>query len=63
MRSYAIADTTKEQRAKFLADALAINSLGAKPLTKENRVLLQTYVDGEIELEALQQIVIDKYKK
>ncbi|TWK08842.1 hypothetical protein CHCC20442_2287 [Bacillus licheniformis] len=63
MRSYAIADTTKEQRAEFVANAEAINALGAIPLTKANQALLQTYVDGKIELKALQQIAIDKYKK
>lgn len=63
MSKYSIANTTKQQRAKFVADALAINSLGVKPLTKENRALLQTYIDGEIELEVLQKMAIDRYKK
>ncbi|MGM0890556.1 MAG: hypothetical protein ACQEW5_27390 [Bacillota bacterium] len=47
MSKYSIANTTKEQRAKFVVDALAINALRAKPLTKENRDLLQTYIDGK----------------
>lgn len=63
MDKYLIANSTREQRAKFVANAEAINALGAKPLTKENRVLIQNYIDGEIELDVLRKIVIDKYKK
>ncbi|NRG29533.1 antitoxin VbhA family protein [Bacillus circulans] len=63
MDKYLIANSTREQRAKFVADALGINALGAEPLTKENRVLIQKYIDGEIELDVLRKIAIDKYKK
>ena len=63
MNKYSIANTTKEQREKFVANAEAINSLGAEPLTKENRDLLQTYIDGENELNDLRKMIIDKYKR
>ncbi|MEK4715866.1 antitoxin VbhA family protein [Sporosarcina sp. FSL K6-5500] len=63
MNRYSIANTTKEQREKFVANAEAINSLGAEPLTKENRALLNRYVDGEIELDDLRKKIIDKYKR
>ena len=62
MDKYGIPNTTKEQREKFVADAEAINLLGAEPLTKENRDLLQTYIDGENELNELRKKKIDKYK-
>ncbi len=62
MNKYGIPNTTKEQREKFVADAEAINLLGAEPLTKENRDLLQTYIDGENELNELRKKIIDKYK-
>ncbi|MBO1001626.1 hypothetical protein ACFSKI_16410 [Pseudogracilibacillus auburnensis] len=39
MNKYSVTNTTKEQRAEFVANAEAINSLGAAPLTKENRDL------------------------
>ena len=45
MNKYGIANTTKEQREKFVADAEAINLLGAEPLTKENRDLLHSTID------------------
>lgn len=63
MDKYSIANTTKEQRERFVAEAIAINLLGAEPLTKENRDLLQTYIDGKNELDDLQKMIIDKYKK
>lgn len=63
MSKYSIVDTTKEQRAKFVADALAINALGAELLTKENQVFLQKYIDGENELYEILQMAIDKYTK
>lgn len=63
MSKYSIVNTTKEEREKFVANAEAINSLGAEPLTKENRDLLKMYVDGNIELDDLRKKIIDKYKK
>ncbi|MBA4538578.1 hypothetical protein H1Z61_15940 [Bacillus aquiflavi] len=63
MDKYLIANSTREQRAKFVADALAINALGSEPLTKENWALLQTYVDGENEIDEVLQMAICKYKK
>lgn len=41
MSKYSIANTIKAEREKPVADAEAINSLVAEPLTKENRALLQ----------------------
>lgn len=63
MSKYSIVNTTKEEREKFVANAEAINSLGAEPLTEENRALLKMYVDGNIELDDLRKKIIDKYKK
>lgn len=63
MKKYSIANTTKEQREKLVTNAEAINLLGAEPLTKENRELLQTYIDGKNELNDLRKIIIDKYKR
>lgn len=63
MSKYSISYTTKAEREKLVANAEAINSLGAKPLTKENWALLKMYVDGEIELDELRKKIIDKYKK
>lgn len=45
MSKYSIANTTKEERAERLAQAEAINSLGAKQLTPEDQVLFQRHID------------------
>ncbi|MCM3361254.1 hypothetical protein [Niallia sp. MER TA 168] len=62
MNKYSIANTTKAEREKLVANAEAINSLGAEPLTKDNRSLLKKCVDGIIELDDLRKMIIDKYK-
>ena len=63
MNKYGIANTTKEQREKFVADAEAINLLGAEPLQKKIEIYLQTYIDGENELNEIRKKIIDKYKR
>lgn len=63
MKKYSIANTTREERAERLAQAEAINSLGAKPVAPEDQELFQRHIDGELEIEEVGQILIDKYKK
>ena len=63
MKKYSVANTTREEREERFAMAEAINSLGAKPLAPEDRVLFQRHIDGELEIEEVTQILIDKYKK
>lgn len=63
MKEYSIANTTREEREERLAMAEAINSLGAKPLAPEDRVLFQRHIEGELEIEEVTQMLIDKYKK
>ncbi|WP_054950191.1 antitoxin VbhA family protein [Numidum massiliense] len=60
MNKYCVANTTKAERERFVANAEAINALGAEPLTKENRALLQSYIDGENEIDEVLQMVILK---
>lgn len=63
MKKYSIANTTREERAKRAAMAQAINSLGAGPVAPEDESLFQRHIDGELEIEEVTQMLIDKYKK
>ena len=63
MKKYNLANTTREEREERVAMAQAINSLGAGPVAPEDEVLFQRHIDGELEIEEVTQILIDKYKK
>lgn len=63
MGKYSIANTTKEDRVKFANDAQAMAELGGTPITKEDKALIQQYIDGEIEIDVLQRMAIAKYTK
>lgn len=63
MKKYSIENTTKEERAERLAQAAAINSLGAKKVAPEDQELYQRHIDGELEIEEVTQMLIDKYRK
>jgi len=63
LKKYNLANTTREEREERVAMAQAINSLGAGPVAPEDEVLFQRHIDGELEIEEVTQILIDKYKK
>lgn len=63
LKKYSVANTTREEREKRLAMAKAINSLGAEPVAPEDEVLFQRHIDGELEIDEVTQLLIDKYKK
>ena len=63
MKKYNLANTTREEREERDAMAEAINNLGAKPIAPEDQVLFQRYIDGELEIEEVKQMLIDKYKQ
>ena len=56
-----IENSTKEERQKRINEALAISTLDAKPPTEEDMKLFQRYIEGELELEEIQKILIEKY--
>lgn len=60
---YLIKNSTKEERAKIVKDALTISILDAKEPTKEDMELYEQYIDGKIELEEVKRILIEKYKE
>lgn len=59
---YSIKNTTKEERKEIVKKALAISLLGADMPSDDTLSLAKKYIDGEIELDELQKIVLDKYK-
>ena len=61
--NYLIKDTTPEERQLIVEKALAISLSGAKAPSKEVLDLVYDYIDGRKELEEIQKIVIEKYKK
>lgn len=58
---YLIKNSTKEERAKRISGALAISMLDAPAPSKEAMDLYQKYIDGEMELEEIKNILIEKY--
>lgn len=63
MSSVLIKDTTKEEREKIVNGAIAIQMTGG-PVPSENTMeLFQEYIDGKKEIEEIQKIIIERYKK
>jgi hypothetical protein len=58
-----IKNSTKEERQKRLNGAIAIQMTGGKAPTKEAMELYQKYIDGEMELDEIQKLIIEKYKE
>lgn len=58
---FLIKNTTKEQRQQFVNDALALSILDAPEPTEDIKALTQKYIDGEMEIEEIEQIVLKKY--
>lgn len=59
---YSIKNTTKEERKEIVKKALAISLLGADMPSDDTLKLTKKYIDGEIEIDELQKIVLEKYK-
>ena len=60
---YLIKDTTMEERLELVEKALSISLSGAEAPSKEVIDLVNEYIDGKKELEEIQKLVIQKYKK
>ena len=60
---YLVKNTTREERKKIAKKALAISSGSNEIPTEETINIVKEYVDGKIELEAVQRKVIERYKK
>lgn len=51
----------KEQRAKLVDEALAISTLDCKAPSEEDMKVFEKYIDGEMEIDEVQQALIKKY--
>lgn len=61
--SYLISETTEEERKKLAEKALSISLSNAIEPTDYTLSLVQEYINGNIELEEIQKILIKKYKE
>ena len=61
--SYLIQDTTKEEREELVRKAFAISVSGAEKPSKEALELANDYIEGRKELEEIQRLIVEKYKK
>lgn len=61
--SYLIKDTTKEERSNMVKNALAIVAPDNALPSDETLNLAKKYIDGEIELDEIKELIINKYKK
>jgi hypothetical protein len=61
-KDYSVAGTTKLQREKNAADALAISILDASPPSAETIALVQDYIDGKRELDDVLTLTVARYK-
>ena len=58
---FLIKNSTKEERQKLINDALVISTLDAKAPLEEDMLLFQKYIDGEMELDEIHKLIIEKY--
>lgn len=62
MKRYLICETTKEEREKYVRDALAISQIDAGPPDEATMELFQQYIDGKMEILEVQRRVIENVK-
>ena len=60
---YKIKETTREQREKIVRNALAVSQIDAGKPDEETLKLFELYIEGKMEIEDIQKIVIEKAKK
>lgn len=60
---YLINETTKEERIKIVKKALAISLSDASYPSDEAMQLIDEYIEGRMELEEVQKLMIKKYNK
>ncbi len=63
MKDYLIENTTKEQRREFVAGALGIASIDSHEPSEIILKLSDRYIEGELEIEEIRDIVLNSYKK
>ncbi len=63
MKDYSIKNTTKEQRKEIVNSALGLGSIDSHEPSIVVLELLDRYVEGELEIKEIQDIVLNSYKR
>lgn len=63
MGSVLIKDTTREEREKIVKGAIVVSMLDSQEPSQETKDMFKKYIDGEMEIEEIQQKIIKKFKR
>lgn len=63
MKDYSIKNTTKEQRKEIVNSSLGLGSIDSHEPSIVVLELLDRYVEGELEIKEIQDIVLNSYKR
>jgi len=61
--NFLIKDTTTDERRKLVSDALGVSRLGGGEPSDEIKELVDHYIDGKMELDEIQKIILENYQK
>jgi hypothetical protein len=61
-KDYSVQGTTKLQREKYMNDAIAISTLDAPEPSEETMNLMNEYVNGNLEISEVLEMIIARYK-
>lgn len=61
-KDYSVQGTTKLQREKYAADALALSTLDALEPSIEAMELMREHIDGKREISEILQLMLDRYR-
>ena len=62
-KDYSVQGTTKLQREKYAADALALSTLDAPEPSKETMELMREHIDGKREISEVVKMTLDRYRE
>lgn len=57
-----IKDTTREEREAIVKNGIALSTLDLAPPTEKGMALFNKYIEGEMELEEIETILLAPYK-
>ncbi|MBQ3307725.1 MAG: hypothetical protein IJG68_06010 [Bacilli bacterium] len=60
---YLISETTREEREKLVYKALGISLSDADYPSEKVMLLVRQYIDGKMELDHIQKLIIEFYQK
>lgn len=60
---YLIANSTREERKRYIAEAIAISTLDSKEPTTFGKTLYKQYIDGKMELSEIEEKIIKYYEQ